>query len=263
MQNFLLRIGSGFLYAAVLIVALFLGKLYYLGLICTLSFFLLVEFCRLKFSTPKGLYFIFPGLVFFHHYFNFDLLIASIAVISNTYLAVRLIRRKSYHFKKNIFYTLAVFYGLFSLYTFFSLSAIGNDFDSSLILGFLLLIWSTDSFAYAVGKMIGKHFLSKTVSPKKTVEGAIGGIVLTICLSSFFPHFFPYYSATQWIIIGTFTSVLAIIGDLIQSKFKRTAQVKDSGNILPGHGGLYDRMDSLIFTSPYIYCIIYCLNYVS
>ncbi|AZU61519.1 phosphatidate cytidylyltransferase [Neobacillus mesonae] len=115
----------------------------------------------------------------------------------------------------------------------------------------LFIIWATDSGAYFVGKAIGKKKLWPEISPNKTVEGSIGGIVCAVIVAILF-GLFSEFNATVVTLIGM-TIVLSIfgqIGDLVQSAYKRHFNVKDSGNILPGHGGILDRFDSLLFVLP-------------
>jgi len=125
------------------------------------------------------------------------------------------------------------------------------------ILTLFVAIWACDSFAYFVGKSIGKHRLFERVSPKKSIEGAIGGLVgsIVVFLSV---YYFEWYiislelALLSGIIVGTFGQ----FGDLVESWFKRDASIKDSSHILPGHGGMLDRFDSLIFVSP-VFMIVY------
>lgn len=125
------------------------------------------------------------------------------------------------------------------------------------IVGMLILtVKSGDIGAYLIGSKFGKTPLISYISPKKTVEGAIGGLVFSIifCLASRF--FLPIFSLTHLIFIGAFIGILSLFGDLSESLIKRDCQVKDSGNILPGLGGVLDVLDSLIFTTPVIYFYI-------
>ena len=117
------------------------------------------------------------------------------------------------------------------------------------------MIWCNDTFAYLVGKLIGKHKLLERVSPKKTIEGFIGGIVFTILASVIISQFYTFFNVTLWIITGLIISVFGTLGDLVESKFKREAGIKDSGNIMPGHGGILDRLDSIIFVIPFLYTL--------
>jgi len=130
-------------------------------------------------------------------------------------------------------------------------------------LGSFILVWVNDSFAYLVGKNIGKQKLFPSISPKKTVEGFLGGLFFA-CVSSFFiAKYSNTFEFTVWLILAIIVSVFGTLGDLIESKYKRQAGVKDSGVIMPGHGGLLDRLDSIIFAAPFIYLFLRLLAYVS
>jgi phosphatidate cytidylyltransferase len=126
-------------------------------------------------------------------------------------------------------------------------------FGPRLILFLLVTIWGCDSFAYYVGKNFGRHKLAPEVSPKKTIEGSIGGLVGSVLVAVgaallFVPEFRPLEAA----LIGGLASTAGQLGDLVESLFKRCAGVKDSGHFLPGHGGFYDRVDSLLFAAPVV-----------
>jgi phosphatidate cytidylyltransferase len=145
-----------------------------------------------------------------------------------------------------------------------------NDYNPKIIIGLFVLIWTNDTFAYLVGKSIGKHKLFERVSPKKTIEGFLGGVVFAILagflISKFYIQPNPAFSNKSiliWTIIAIIVSVFGTIGDLIESKFKRIAGVKDSGSIMPGHGGILDRLDSVIFVAPIIFLFYQILYYVS
>jgi phosphatidate cytidylyltransferase len=131
-----------------------------------------------------------------------------------------------------------------------------NEFTPLLLLGSFILIWVNDSAAYLVGKNFGHQKLFPSISPKKTVEGFLGGLLFA-CISSYFIALYTEpLSFNSWLILAIIVSVLGTFGDLIESKFKRQAGVKDSGIIMPGHGGLLDRLDSLIFAAPFIYLFL-------
>lgn len=140
------------------------------------------------------------------------------------------------------------------------LLSIGIHFDSPFwrqILGMLLIVtYSMDTGAWFVGKNFGKHKLWPAVSPKKTVEGLVGGMIIAGAFGSvawwlFFNDFRWYYS-----IIFALCGVISQVGDLAQSKVKREFAIKDSSNLIPGHGGVYDRIDSLIFLSPFFVIVV-------
>ncbi len=145
-----------------------------------------------------------------------------------------------------------------------------NDYNPKIILGLFILIWTNDTFAYLVGKSMGKHKLFERVSPKKTIEGFIGGVVFAafagFLISKLYIQPKPEFSSKSiliWTIIALIVSIFGTIGDLIESKFKRIAGIKDSGSIMPGHGGILDRLDSVIFVAPIIFLFYQILYYVS
>jgi phosphatidate cytidylyltransferase len=111
--------------------------------------------------------------------------------------------------------------------------------------------------------LIGKRKLNPKISPKKTIEGSIGGLIITTFIILFLIKWSQFNSTINWVIITVVTSLTGTIGDLIQSKIKRLCNVKDSGTILPGHGGIYDRIDSLIFAAPIFLILIKIFGYVS
>ncbi|RQP14128.1 MAG: phosphatidate cytidylyltransferase [Chryseobacterium sp.] len=114
------------------------------------------------------------------------------------------------------------------------------------------LIWSSDSFAYFAGRMFGKHKMAPTISPKKTWEGFAGGVICTVILGAVIQAYGPEMKG-NWMIVGLLVAVFAPLGDLVESQLKRTFNVKDSGNIIPGHGGVLDRLDSFILCAPVMY----------
>lgn len=122
-----------------------------------------------------------------------------------------------------------------------------------LILGIIFLIWSNDTFAYLGGSLFGKNKMIEHVSPGKTWEGTIIGVLITFAVSFTFNSLIFKLDDYCWPILGILIPVLATIGDLVESKLKREAGIKDSGSIMPGHGGVLDRFDSLIFVSPFVY----------
>ena len=145
-----------------------------------------------------------------------------------------------------------------------------KDYNPKIIIGLFILIWTNDTFAYIVGKSIGKHKLLERISPKKTIEGFVGGVIFAVIagflISKYYIQAGPKHldkSILIWTIIAVIVGVIGTVGDLIESKFKRIAGVKDSGKIMPGHGGILDRLDSVIFVAPFVFLFYQILNYVS
>ena len=138
-----------------------------------------------------------------------------------------------------------------------------GHYNPQIILGIFMLIWTNDSFAYLIGKRYGKQKLFESISPKKTVEGFLSGVFFSAIGSYFIALIAPSLSFTNWLIVSVLVSVFGTLGDLVESKYKRQASVKDSGKVMPGHGGMLDRLDSAIFAAPFIYLFLIILNYVS
>jgi phosphatidate cytidylyltransferase len=124
------------------------------------------------------------------------------------------------------------------------------------ILGIILLIWANDTFAYLGGSLFGKNKMYEKVSPGKTWEGAVIGVILCIGVGFVLNMDHTFKNNLVWPLIALFVGVFGTIGDLIESLMKRKAGVKDSGNLMPGHGGILDRFDSLLFTSPFLFVIL-------
>ncbi len=138
-----------------------------------------------------------------------------------------------------------------------------GGFEKILIMGIFILIWVNDSFAYFVGKSIGHTKLFPSVSPKKTIEGSLGGLFFSLIAAYIISKYETNLTIIQWLILATVVVITGNLGDLIESKFKRKANVKDSGAILPGHGGIWDRLDSLVFAAPFAFLTLIIFSYVS
>lgn len=123
-------------------------------------------------------------------------------------------------------------------------------------LSLVLMIWMNDTMAYLVGSFIGKTPFSP-ISPKKTWEGTAGGAILTIAGAAIWGYYTPYYTMTDWMALALCSAVAGTAGDLLESKLKRLANIKDSGTMMPGHGGALDRFDSLLVATPFAFVYAY------
>ena len=139
-----------------------------------------------------------------------------------------------------------------------------KGYNPKILISIIVLIWTNDTFAYLVGKNIGKNKLFPSVSPKKTIEGFVGGLLFTIIGGALLAQYYIMASNLYiWIVIAAIVGIFSTLGDLIESKLKRVAGIKDTGNIMPGHGGILDRLDSIIFVIPFINLFYLILYYVS
>ncbi len=153
----------------------------------------------------------------------------------------------------------------FSLFPFSAFSRTGLDsilahgnliFSPGIVVGFLLLLWANDTGAYLTGISLGRHRLLERISPKKSWEGFFGGLVISILAAWLLSGWLGVVDTAGWIIISVIISIAGTYGDLIESMLKRSMDVKDSGTIMPGHGGFLDRFDSAIISFPIVYLFI-------
>jgi len=134
--------------------------------------------------------------------------------------------------------------------------------------GFFLLLWVNDSGAYFIGKSLGKHKLFERVSPKKTWEGMLGGTLASVICAFFFSKLDPVQQdlvmlgSGHWLVIGLLVAIFGTLGDLVESHLKRTANVKDSGILIPGHGGVLDRFDGYLLALPMVYTFVYLIHQI-
>lgn len=136
------------------------------------------------------------------------------------------------------------------------------SYNPILPLSIFVFIWLSDTGAYCVGSLIGKHRLFERISPKKSWEGSIGGAILSIASSFVFAHFFPIMNMAEWAGLACVVVIFGTWGDLTESLLKRQLQIKDSGSILPGHGGMLDRFDSALMAIPAAVVYLYALTWI-
>lgn len=263
MKNLITRSISALIYVIIFLFAILFSPKTYIGLIIIFAIICLWEFSKiiqLKSIIP---YILLPIILFYCKEYaskNTLLFVLIITLLS----AVRLL----YHlFSVNKIYPkffiekidVCIRY-IITPFTFLILMPFINGvYHPNLIISIIVLIWVNDSFAYLVGRKFGKTKLFERVSPKKTIEGFIGGLVFAIFTGVIIGKYSNEFSVVNWVVIAIIVAVFGTLGDLIESKFKRQANVKDSGKIMPGHGGLLDRLDSLYFLSPFVYLYIHFL----
>jgi phosphatidate cytidylyltransferase len=204
-----------------------------LGIICGVIIFSFSFLIEMKLLLPKYYFLIFP-------------LIACIYVIK----LYKKFERKPF---TNIAFT---FLGILYIAVPFALLNIAafefGTYNFEIIFGCLFILWATDTGAYFAGTYFGKNKLFERISPKKTWEGFAGGAILAMSFAIGMSRFFHSLTLLQWIIIGLIIIIGGTFGDLVESLLKRSIEIKDSGNSLPGHGGFLDRFDGLLISAPFI-----------
>ena len=262
MNNLILRILSGLLGAAIILSCMYWNKFSFLAALAIINFFTLLEFysiirrnamAALKiWGTLAGMFllaltFLIETAVLTFHYY---LLIFPVMLI--TYLI------KIYSWKEKMPFTsiaytwLGVFYISMPFAMLTILTIDGENYMGHIAASLFFLHWANDSGAFFTGKSIGKRQLFPEISPAKTWEGFFGGLIMTMGVSYLLFTIYQTYPVWVWLIIGVLVSVLGTLGDLTESMLKRSLKVKDSGNIIPGHGGFLDRFDSMLLSIPFI-----------
>ncbi|WP_299149866.1 phosphatidate cytidylyltransferase [uncultured Dokdonia sp.] len=266
MREVLIRALSGLLYVTLLLLAIFSLETTYLLVFLGLGVVVLFEFLKLVGIKSLLPYVFLFACVAVFCYFKLDrlatLIFLALTITVNLYLIKNLIRPSERYITVSQKYAYTVFYIVGGVVFTILLPSYRGEYTSLLVASVFALIWINDTFAFIVGKSVGKHKLLERISPKKTIEGFVGGLVFCCLASLLFYYFTDLLSLKLWITIALVTSVFGTLGDLIQSQLKRQAGVKDSGRIMPGHGGLYDRLDSIIFAAPFLYLFLIVLDYV-
>lgn len=267
MKELIVRTISGLLYVAIIVFSMYTSHEWLIALFLLLAGLTLNEFLRLVHLKSYLAYALLLVFMYFLSYDIFDNNAILLYLILTCFVNLFLLKDVLWTTKIPMFekkkYVVVIFY-VISGFVFLTLIPFQqNDFFPKLIIGVFMLIWSNDVMAYLVGKNFGRRKLIERISPNKTVEGFLGGIFGAILAAFIIFNFTELYDLWVWICLALIASLFGTIGDLIQSKFKRQAGVKDSGSLMPGHGGLYDRLDSIMYASPFIYAFLLIVDYVS
>jgi phosphatidate cytidylyltransferase len=274
MNETLTRLLSGVVYICILLFATYNSANSFFILFGIFMLIAVYEFCKLvkinlilPLLIASASYF---SMVYFKSNREIETILLSICILVSIKLLVLLFNIEKFtlsNFSKYI-YLLGYVILPFILITKIPFGIKG--YNPKIILSIFFLIWTNDTFAYIVGKSIGKNKLFEKISPKKTIEGFIGGLVFTAIAGYLISKFYfkpnPNHAEMSifiWIVTAVIVTIFSTLGDLIESKFKRIAGVKDSGKIMPGHGGILDRLDSIIFVSPFVFLFYQILYYVS
>jgi phosphatidate cytidylyltransferase len=262
LNNLQQRVIAGVIGVSIIVSSILYSDLTFALLFCAISMFTQLEFYKLlgldgnlpltSYGTLCGVllvmltYVIEKGLIGFENYFLISPLLAMIFFI-------KLYKKNDLKPFTNIGFT---FLGLIYVALPFSLIVVmamrGGVYNYQIILGSLLLLWATDIGAYFAGTKFGRRKLFERVSPKKSWEGAVGGALTATLVAFLLGLYFQAFEPWKWFCIGAIIVVTGTYGDLVESLFKRSIAIKDSGSSIPGHGGFLDRFDGLLLSAPFI-----------
>lgn len=264
--NFIKRTFFGAIFAIILVTGIVIHPIAFFAIFLGITLLSVYEFLTLikkNTCSPQ----ILSGLLstgllftscFVSVYFGSTLLFALFVLVTVLIPIIEMYRKKSNPFG-NISYTLmGILYVAvpFSLLNFLVFPFGDHEFHWKILMALFILIWANDSGAYIVGVNFGKHRLFERISPKKSWEGSIGGAVVTLAISWVISLYSNDLNLIQWLIIGTIVIIFGSFGDLVESLLKRSLKIKDSGNIIPGHGGLLDRFDAILLVSPMVFVFL-------
>lgn len=272
MNNLATRSVTATFFVIVMVGSMLLGQISTAILFLLITVFTMDEFLKLAVKTavkPDRLITIVAGAVIYVLISLFGIVAMDARWLTLTFpilfmvMIAELYRKSGNPFQNIGWSVLAILYIAipFALLTyFFNSNADHWQGRSGTILGFFTILWLNDTGAYFVGSLIGKHRLFERISPKKSWEGSIGGGIIALLTAWGISFIFQQYTVVQWLLTALVIIIFGTLGDLVESMLKRSVDKKDSGNILPGHGGLLDRFDAVLIASPFVFVLLTFFN---
>jgi len=271
-SNFLTRTITGTLFVVVIVGSIIISHHLFSIVFLVITMLTLSEYYSLikteEVNPAKTLGMLLGSMVFL----SFSLVAAETIPIKYLYLIIPMIilvyvfelYRNSKYSIANINYTISgvIYIALpFAILNFyFNPGFVPGESKYGILLGFFILVWLHDVGAYLVGSTLGRHKLFERISPKKTWEGTIGGTIVCVLVAYFLPQILGSLDTVNWIIVALIVVVFGTFGDLAESMVKRNMGVKDSGKMLPGHGGMLDRFDAVLFASPAVFAYLLLIS---
>jgi len=259
---------TGFLFVVVMLASMLLNENIFavffilLSLLCLVEFYKMVKNENIKPHRSLGILLagtiITPLVLYF--LFNDYLIFMMLAVpVSISICITELYRKKEHPFLNLAFTYFGILFTIMPFCFFTGLGFIEKTYNFHFPLAFMLLLWANDTGAYLIGINFGKHRLFERHSPKKSWEGFFGGLFAAVLVAIIISTRFQELSVIEWVALATIIVTAGTFGDLFESMLKRSISVKDSGSLLPGHGGLLDRFDGLLFAAPLVYVYLYLI----
>ncbi len=268
MDNFWQRTITGLIFVIAIILGIWYHPLAYMTIFGVVVMLGMYEFIRIisgvegkvriYWALSIGLFLYMISFLIFYGGIHLRWLVIAVPLVGGVFLSE--LYSKDKKSLLNIATTLLVpFYVAIPFAFLHHLAFFKGVYSYDLLLAFFIMIWANDSGAYLIGSLFGRRKLFPRISPAKSWEGAIGGFLLTILIALLSHHFLGIVDLVDWLVIGSLVSVLGTYGDLIESMLKRSVNVKDSGSMLPGHGGMLDRFDGVFFSAPAVSCyLLFC-----
>lgn len=274
MSNFNERLLTGVLFVVVL-----LSSIYQSELASSILFFVIILLCQREFYTffkagdvkPQSLVGVIGGLGFFlasvvasQTHLTFNTLFLIVPLIFIVFIFELFRNRKDPI--ANIGYTIlgiiyiAVPFTLLHQISYYTDFQFGDTYNYEVLIGYFFILWANDTGAYLVGRKFGRRKLFERISPKKTWEGSLGGVFFGLLLGYVNSQLFEGLDTITWMILAVIVVVFGSLGDLVESLFKRSLGIKNSGKILPGHGGVLDRFDGIFISAPMVYTFLKILS---
>ncbi len=275
MKNLIQRTLTGIIFVAVIIVSILGGSALFAGIFNIILIFTINEFyglMRKKGFSPQAVPGIIAGSILFLTMYKVADGFSPVLLLSNIFTLAIIFFIELYRKKDNPLMNIMITLGGV-MYVAFPFSALhfigyypaetlGMEYNWYLLLGFFVILWSNDTGAYVVGSLIGKNRLFPRISPKKSWEGSIGGGLFALGIGYLFYTLSGFGTLYIWAALAVTVVIFGTLGDLVESLIKRDLGVKDSGSILPGHGGFLDRFDAVLGAAPVVVSVLYLLNYI-
>ncbi|QEC51574.1 phosphatidate cytidylyltransferase [Anseongella ginsenosidimutans] len=264
-SNLVKRAATGAVFVAVLVSGVWFGPYTFAGLFFLVSLLALAEFYSLAgkagyhphrwlgLLTGACIYLL--NIAVFTGFLSSRILTLQLPLILLLFIA-ELFAKKEKPFTNVLFAAGGIFYVVLAFACFVATGFISGGYNYQLPLGFLLLLWISDTGAYLAGSLFGRHRMLERISPKKTWEGFLGGLLICCSAAAQMAGIFPVMNSLEWMGLALVIVIFGTLGDFVESMFKRSIDIKDSGSLLPGHGGLLDRFDSLLLAAPFAYAYL-------
>lgn len=274
MNNFTQRAITGLSFAFIMAASILLSPWSFVAIFFLISTLGLIEFYQLMKSDQSAPQVI-SGVLIAQTLFllltyllwsksDFDLMLVAIPMVSTVFI-MELFRNKSHPFQNIAITLMGIVYLTLPMLLMVKI-AFGFTpgdlipYHGEIIMGCILLVWASDTGAYMIGSKIGKNRLFERISPKKSWEGFFGGMITSVLAAWLISTWFEDLTMIEWMIISVIIVVTGTLGDLVESMLKRSLGVKDSGNILPGHGGILDRFDALLISIPFVFFYLFLIG---